>query len=419
MALWKKMALGISMGLFVGYILSPHGLEILPASSTKELLSWIALPGALFMALIKMIVVPLVISSVTLAIVSSKDLGSLRTTGVGVGLYFVMTTVFAVAVGIFIAGVIQPGEYVPHDVMISAETAAQGMGKLPIIETRPSLPEMLAGLLPVNPAKAVLDHSMLQIVIGSILMGIALLSIGIKKSKPLIDILQSVQDVTMRIVDWAMIIAPFAVFSFLCTLTVKMGPDTLTAMAVYMGCVILGLLILLSFYLSLAFFIGGRPPIQFLKNIRNAQILAFSSSSSAATMPLTLRVATEKLKLRPEISNFVIPLGTTINMDGTALYQIIAALFLTQVFGLDLSVIEMVILSITIVGASIGSPGSPGVGLVILATILSGIGVSPAGVALILGVDRILDMCRTMINVTGDLTASVVMDKIIKPKNKQ
>lgn len=416
MALWKKMLVGITSGLFVGYLLSPHGGEMFAPDITQDILSWVALPGAVFMALIKMIVIPLVVSSVTLAVVSSSDMAHLRKTGLGVGVYFVLTTCVAVCLGILVATIVSPGDYIPKDVLISAEQETGKLSDLPIVQTRPSLPDMLVGLFPTNPAQAVVDRSMLQIVIGSILMGIAMLSIGVKKAKPLTQLLQSVQDVTMRVVDWAMAIAPYAVFSFLCALTAKMGPDTLVAMSIYMGCVLLGLALLMLFYLTLVSVIGRRNPFSFLRDIRDAQLLAFSSSSSAATMPLTLRTADEKLKLRNEVSHFVIPLGTTINMDGTAIYQIIAALFLTQVFGIDLTLSETVVLSVTIIGASIGSPGSPGVGLVILATILHSIGVTPAGIALILAVDRILDMCRTTINVTGDLTASVVMNRLLKPK---
>ena len=416
MKLWQKMLVAIIGGVLVGYILSPHGIALFNEALTKDIAAWIALPGAIFMALIKMIVIPLVVSSVSLAVVGSENLNRLKTTGLGAVFYFVMTTIIAVVIGILVASIIKPGNFVPEGTMIATKENISKITEIPVIETRPSLPEMVAGLLPTNPAKAVIDRSMMQIVIGSILMGIALLSIGAVKAKPLVDILQSIQDVVMKIVDWAMAIAPLAVFSFLCNLTIKTGPDTLSAMAAYVGAVLLGLLFILGLYMILVALIGRISPIQFLSSIKDAQILAFSSSSSAATMPLTLKIAIEKLKIRKDIANFIIPLGTTINMDGTAIYQVIAALFLVQIFGIELSFVETIILSITIIGASIGSPGTPGVGLVILATILTNIGVAPAGVAMILGVDRILDMCRTTINVTGDLTASVVMNKIIKNK---
>ena len=167
-------------------------------------------------------------------------------------------------------------------------------------------------------------------------------------------------------------------------------------------------------YLTIVTVVAKRNPLVFLKDIRNAQVLAFSTSSSAATMPLSIKTAEDNLKIRPKIVRLVIPLGTTVNMDGTALYQIIAALFLVQALGIDLSTMQLAILSVTIIGASIGSPGSPGVGLIILATILSQIGVDDEGIALILGVDRLLDMCRTTLNVTGDLTAAAVMDRWVK-----
>ncbi len=415
MPLWKKMLWGIFAGLAVGWLLSPEGGGLLDAELAAGLIPWIAFPGGLFMALINMIVIPLVITSVTLAVVSGHDVAHLRKTGIGVGLYFVMTTIFAVAVGIFIATTIRPGQYIAQDLLVDAEKAAQSLGDLPVMEDRAPLPQMILGIFPTNPAAAVVEKAMLQIVVGSILLGVALLSIGAAKAEPVTAVLRSVQAVTMRFVDWAMAIAPYAVFSFLCVLTMQLGLETLKAMSAYMGAVLLGLLALLVFYMTLVAVIGRRDPFLFLRHIRNAQLLAFSSSSSAATMPLTLRTAEEKLKLRPEIFGFVIPLGTTINMDGTAIYQIIAALFLAQIFGVDLTMAETVVLAMTIVGASIGSPGTPGVGLVILATILTSIGITPEGVALILAVDRILDMCRTAINVTGDLTASVVMNRLIKP----
>lgn len=415
MALWKKMLTGIAAGLAAGYAISPQGLGLLGEEMLAAALPWIALPGSLFMTLISMIVVPLVVSSVTLAVVSGRDMQHLRDTGIGVGLYFVATTVVAVMIGVTVATVIQPGRYVPQELLLGASEKAAELGDLPVMKDRPPLPEMLMKIFPVNPLKALLDKAMLQIVIGAVLLGVALLSIGQAKAAPLVALTESVQAVAMKFVDWAMAVAPYAVFSFLCTLTAQLGLETLRAMSAYMGSVLLGLLLVLGFYLLLVALVGRRSPWLFLKHIRDAQILAFSSSSSAATMPITLRVAEDKLKLRPEISDFVIPLGTTINMDGTAIYQMIAALFLAQVFGIDLTLAETAVLAVTIVGASVGSPGTPGVGLVILATILTSIGVTPEGVAMILAVDRILDMCRTTINVTGDLTASVVMNRLIKP----
>ena len=215
----------------------------------------------------------------------------------------------------------------------------------------------------------------------------------------------------MKIVSWAMVIAPLAVLGLLAQITMQVGIDALVGMSVYVGTVLSGLGLLLAFYLTIAFTVGGIKPSVFLSQIREVQLLAFSTSSSAAVMPLSIKTAEEKLSIQSSTADFIVPLGATINMDGTALYQVVAAVFLTQVFCVDLSSGELLLLITTTIGASIGSPSTPGVGIVILGTILTNIGVPASGIALIIGVDRILDMSRTAINVTGDLTACIVMDK--------
>jgi proton glutamate symport protein len=200
------------------------------------------------------------------------------------------------------------------------------------------------------------------------------------------------------------------------TITMRIGFGAIFGMAAYIGTVLLGLVVLLIFYLVLVSLLGKVSPIRFLRDIREAQLLAFSTSSSAAVMPLSMGTAEKKLSVEPSIARFIIPLGATINMDGTALYQVTAAVFLTQVFGVHLDIWGLIALAGTAVGASIGTPSTPGVGIVVLATILQGIGVPASGIALILGVDRILDMSRTTINVTGDLTACAIMNRWLKPR---
>ncbi len=217
----------------------------------------------------------------------------------------------------------------------------------------------------------------------------------------------------MAIVTWVMRLAPLAVFGLLAQVTSRTGLDAILGIAVYVLTVFLGLVCLLAFYLLIVTTLGRRSPTIFLAHVREVMLLAFSTSSSAAVMPLSLRTAEEKLKIRPAVSRFVVPLGTTINMDGTALYQAIAAIFLAQVFGVDIGATGVLVILVTSIGASIGSPGTPGVGIVILATILASVGIPTAGIALILGVDRILDMSRTAINVAGDLTACVVMERLL------
>lgn len=412
--LWLKMLWGMVLGLAVGYALSPEGMALVSEQASKVVADWVYVPGALFLGLIKMVVIPLVVCSIVTGIAASDDIAFLKNSGWRIALYFVGTTTAAVMLAYVITNVVNPSAYVALETLVAAEN--QPPPDAAAIMAEPDLPKMIVSMIPDNPAGAIVNSEMLQIVIGSILMGIALLALPKARAKPLLDLCTSVLDVAMKVVGWAMVIAPYAVFGLLCNMVIKTGFAAMAGLAAYIFAILAGLVALLVMYLLIVKFVAGRSPLEFLRGIRDAQILAFSTSSSAATMPVTLRVAEEKLKIQPSVFKFVIPLGTTINMDGTALYQMTAGLFLASLFSIDLSAGQTVILAVTIVGASIGSPGSPGVGLVILATILNTLGVAPSGIALILAVDRILDMCRTTINVTGDLVACAVMEKWMAPE---
>jgi Na+/H+-dicarboxylate symporter len=233
----------------------------------------------------------------------------------------------------------------------------------------------------------------------------------------MLDLLGSLQEVCMTVVRWAMLLAPVAVFGLLAQLTAKLGLDALLGMAVYVGTVLAGLLLLFMLYLVIIFLLARHSPLAFMRSVRDVLLLAFSTSSSAAVMPLSIKTAEEKLRVRPSVSQFVIPLGATINMNGTALYQGVAALFLAQVFGIEISIGGMAFIVLTAVGASIGAPATPGVGIVILSMVLGTAGIPAAGIALIMGVDRILDMSRTAINVAGDLVAAKLMDRWVGAKS--
>ena len=419
--MWVQMLIGMGLGVAAGLAVAPEGPFAVPPDILIPATEWIMLPARLFLAFITMIVMPLVFCSILLAMTESGGFKFLRTTGLRVAFYFVCTTVVAVVIGIALSQTINPAQHVPEAWLTGQtagiETLTDAAKK---VTSQKSVPQMLVELVPVNPVATALNQNMLQIVIAAIIAGLALVSMARKEAEPFINVCQSVQGICMKVVYGAMLIAPVAVFGFLFRLTVETGPEMLQALSWYIGTVLAGLLTLLLFYLIILALVARRDPIAFLRDIRDAQLLAFSSSSSAATMPVSLSTAENKLKVDPEIARLVIPLGTTINMDGTALYQIIVALFLTSLMGIDLSTGQMVVLSLTIIGASIGSPGSPGVGLVILSTIMAGIGIPPEAIGIILSVDRMLDMCRTTINVTGDLTASVVIDRWAQnKKNKQ
>ncbi|KAB7885855.1 dicarboxylate/amino acid:cation symporter [Poseidonibacter ostreae] len=408
--LWIQVLIGMVLGVVVGLILSPSAFALVPEDIALAIAPWVALAGNIFLALIKMVVIPLVMSSIILGITSANNTETLKSLGIIIAPYFVFTTIVAVSVGIFIAFAIQPGNFVSSDIINSISSGVTIAKEVVPLQTI-SIPDMIVGLIPVNTAQSELDGNILAFVILAIFVGVALMNMDKEDAQPMKDLARSFQAFSMKVVEWAMKLAPYAVFGLLCSITIKIGFDAISSMSMYIITVLLGLFTLLCFYLCIAYFIGRVKPLDFLRDIREVQLMAFSTSSSAAVMPLSMKTAEDKLHIPTPISKFVIPLGATINMDGTAIYQVIAAIFLTQLFGIDLSLVEIVILALTTVGASIGAPSTPGVGIVILATILQGIGVPVEGIALILGVDRILDMCRTTINVTGDLTATLVMKR--------
>jgi len=410
--LWFQVIIGMFLGVGIGLLLSPTAFALISKDLAFAIAPWVALVGNIFLALIQMIVIPLVMSSIILGITSAEDTQTLKVLGLKIAPYFVFTTITAVTIGICITYFIQPGNFVSADI-INQISSTQVVLKETSVLKDISIPDMIVDLIPVNSVKERLDGNILAFVILSIFIGVALMSMKEDDAKPLKDLAKSLQAFSLTVVSWAMKLAPYAVFGLLCNITIKIGFDAISSMSMYVFTVILGLLVLLCFYLIIVYLSSNIKPLDFLKRIREVQLMAFSTSSSAAVMPLSMKTAEEELNIPSPISKFVIPLGATINMDGTALYQVSAAIFLTQLFGIDLDLIDVVILAVTTVGASIGAPSTPGVGIIILATILQGLGVPPDGVALILGVDRILDMCRTTINVTGDLTATIVMKKLV------
>lgn len=403
--LWLKVLIGLGLGLVVGTLLGPSVGWLAPETGTL-IGNWLAFPGQLFLATIQMIVIPLVIASVVRGLAASENLEQLRKMGIRVTMFFVVTTAIAATIGLWVGGLINPGNMMTGLTTPPAE-AAPATANLPGID---AIPETLIGLLPGNPLDAMVEGQMLQVVIFSIIMGVALVSMSPEKAKPMLDILDSLQQICMTVVRWAMRMAPYAVFGLMAQLTTTLGFRAMLGMASYVATVLLGLAILMLLYLTILKLLAGVPPLKFVKDTRDVLLLAFSTSSSAAVMPLSIRTAEDKLGVRPSISQFVIPLGATINMNGTALYQAVATVFLAQVYGIDLSVGSMALVVAMAVGASIGSPATPGVGIVILAMVLQSVGVPAAGIALIMGVDRILDMCRTAINVTGDLVACQLME---------
>ena len=405
--LWLYILIGMLAGAVVGFAIAPDGLALIPATLAETISGYFKLLGQIFLGLITMVIVPLVVFSIILGINSSKDAGFVKSLGLRLVPYFACTSFVAITIGILLAQFIAPGHLVDA-------TAIGAVAIEPNTFSDLTIPERMANLIPTNPFQAILHLDLLQIVIASVLVGLAVLGLNKERMAPFKDFCQAGQDISMRIIEWAMAFAPIAVFGLMADLAIKMGPQAFVGLGGYVFTVLVGLICVLFMYAVIVSVLARRNPLAFFKGIRTAQIIAFSTSSSAATMPVSMEVAEDNLKVRPEISRMTIPLGATINMDGTGIYQAIAAVFLCQFFGVDLSFTELFMLSLTIVGASIGTPATPGVGIVVLATIMTGLGVPAQGIGMILGVDRILDMCRTAVNVTGDLTATTVMNRWLR-----
>jgi Na+/H+-dicarboxylate symporter len=414
--LWLKIIIALILGIGTGIALGPTTGIVTPEMAAT-LGSWVAIPGQIFLSLIQMIVVPLVFASIIRGLAASEDMEQLRKVGIRLVIYFIITTTIAISIGLFMATVIRPGDFIDTRLIeVPMEEGQPNNGEPMEPPSLGNFPQLVVGLLPANPLGAMVEREMLHVVLFSIIIGMALVAIEPKRSEPLLDLLGSLQEVCMTVVRWAMYLAPLAVFGLIAQITIRVGLDVLLGLAVYVGTVIGGLVLMLMVYLLIVFLVSRKPPLVFLSAVRDVQLLAFSTSSSAAVMPLSIETAEDKLYVRKSISQFLIPLGATINMDGTALYQGVATVFLAQVYGIELTLPALLLVVVTTVAASIGSPATPGVGIVILSMVLNSVGIPPSGIALIIGVDRILDMCRTAINVTGDLTAAVVMDRWVGGK---
>ncbi|MBU0472371.1 MAG: dicarboxylate/amino acid:cation symporter [Nanoarchaeota archaeon] len=400
--LWLKVLIGLLLGVIVGMFLGPD-FGLVDASKSSLITGWLALPGYLFLALIKMIIIPLIFSSIIIGIISSGNPEFLKKIGPRLVVYFVITTVIATLIGLGVSLTINPGEYVD----VAELTRDMSIEEYNVVDTSgiKNIPETIVGLLPTNPLEAMVRGDMLGIVIFTIIVGIALLFASEKHLALSMSFLEIVQDISMRIVRWAMYLIPYAVFGLMTQVTSKTGFKTLIGLGMYMLTVVIGLILLVLFYNLIILVFTNYKPKDFMSNIKDVQLLAFSTSSSAAVMPLSMKTAEDKLGVKQSISEFIIPVGATVNMDGTALYQVVATMFLAQAFGVHLSAMSLLLIIVLTVGASIGAPSAPGTGIIILATILESVGIPGIGIALILGVDRILDMCRTSVNVTGDLTA--------------
>lgn len=416
--LWLKVLIALCLGVVAGIALGPD-LEWFEADSVSVVTAWLALPGQLFLAIIQMIVVPLVVASVVLGLAANNNPDALKQNGLIAIVFIFASTAIAAAVGIFLALNIQPGNYIDASALVDADIAPLTSSVASGFPSLSELPNKVSALVPRNPLASMASGEMLQVILFSALLGAALLSISAKQSKPLFDLLGALQEVSLRIVSWAMLLAPLAVFGLITKLVANLGVEVLGGMMIYVATVVLGILVISLMYLFVAKITWHGPIREFISHVRELLLLAFSTSSSAAVMPITLDVTENKLGIKPDVSRFLVPLGATINMTGTAMYQGIATVFLAQVFNVDLSLTSYLFIITMAVAASVGSPATPGAGIIILSMVLEGVGIPAAGIALILGVDRILDMCRTSVNVLGDVVSCTAVQYLTNPADHE
>ncbi|MFA6028717.1 MAG: cation:dicarboxylase symporter family transporter [Elusimicrobiota bacterium] len=369
--------------------------------------------GGLFISSLRHLAGPLVFSSVIGAIGGHEDPKQLGSLSWKMLLYFVLTSSVACGIGIGLATLLQPGRCFA----LPAAGAARAAAAAP-----PGLGAFLAGIVPSDPLTPFLTGNTLQIVFMAVLAGITVLALGMTRSertrqagRKIVQGAAAAQGLVMRVVQGIMFSAPLAVFGMTARLFSGAGISALAGMGAYVGTVLLGLALLLGFYCVLVKVCAARSPLAYLSSLRDAMLTGFSTASSSATMPVSLKAAL-KLGVSPPVANLMITMGAAVNMEGTALYQAVAVLFLAQAFGVALPPASLLYVLAVLLASSLGTPGAPGAGMAILATVMGGVGIPLEGIALIMGVDRVLDMSRTAINVVGDITSALMMDEWLKRK---
>ncbi|MDB2322059.1 dicarboxylate/amino acid:cation symporter [Flavobacteriaceae bacterium] len=419
MALHWKILIGMLSGVLFGILmLNIDGGDLFVNN-------WIKPLGTIFVKLLKLIAIPLILASLIKGISDLKDISKFKTIGSKTIITYILTTVIAISIGLILVNLINPGSGISSETverLTSTYSESSGV-QSKLVEANNQIQnsplQFLVDTVPDNAFKAMSNNSlMLQVIFFTIFLGISMLLIGEEKSKPLKSFFDSLNFVVLKMVDLIMKTAPYAVFALLASvITSSNDPDLLLALLKYSGVVCLGLFFMIIVYSVAVYFITNSNPLVFLKKISPAQLLAFSTSSSAATLPLTMDRVENHIGVDREVSSFVLPVGATINMDGTSLYQAVAAVFIAQALKFDLTLADQLTIVLTALLASIGSAAVPGAGMVMLVIVLESIGFPSdklaIGLALIFAVDRPLDMCRTVVNVTGDAAVSMIVGRSV------
>jgi Na+/H+-dicarboxylate symporter len=388
LALWKKILVGMALGMIAGVFLGPDAEILKPI-------------GTLFINAIKMLIVPLVFCSLVVGVTSMQDTRKLGRIGFKSLVLYMGTTAVAISIGLGLGTLFTPGEGIN---MVASGTAAAS-------KEAPTLVQTLLAMIPTNPVSALAAGNILQIIVFALGLGIALNLSG-EKAKPAVQLFESLAEGMYKLTEMVMKLAPYGVFGLMAWVAGKYGLEILLPLIKVIAVVYIGSVIhVVVFYSGLISVLGRLNPVRYLKGLVNPAAVAFTTTSSSGTLPATIKAAREEMGVSKGISSFVLPLGATINMDGTALYQGVCALFIAQAFGIDLAFSDYLLIILTSTLASIGTAGVPGAGLIMLSLVLTTVGLPMEGLAIIAGIDRILDMARTTVNVCGDMMVSVLVGK--------
>ncbi len=423
LALHWKIVIGMVLGVLFAILLIQFSW------GNEFIKDWIKPFGKIFINTLKLIAVPLILASLIKGVSDLKDISKLSKIGGKTILIYIATTVLAVSIGLVIVNIVQPGKSISEQTrtkLLENYKDDADQKKEAALKQQDAGPlQAIQDLVPDNIVKAASDNgNMLQIIVFAIFFGIGLILIPADKSKPVKDFFDGLNEVILKLIDLIMLAAPFGVFALLATLVAESPSiDLFKALLWYAFSVVIGLVIMMAVYAILVKVFAKTSPSFFFKGIAPAQLLAFSTSSSAATLPVTMERVQEHLGVDEEVASFALPIGATINMDGTSLYQAVAAVFIAQTFGMELSLTVQLGIIVTATLASIGSAAVPGAGIVMLIFVLGQAGIPEAGLALIFAIDRPLDMCRTTVNVTGDAAVAMIVansvGKLHKPQEKK
>ena len=397
--------MNLSIKIFISLLLSVIVGLILGEENLPWLKAYIAPIGTMFINLIKMIIVPVVLSSLVCGVASLGDTKKLGRIGIKVILLYLVTTAIALIIGLGLASILQPGvgmNLVPE--------------KAPEIKEAPTFMTVLVNMIPANPIMSMATADMLPIIVFALAIGIGITAVG-QKGQPLLNFFDSLAEVSYKLISMIMSLAPYGVFALLVPVVAENGPKVLLPLlsvivTVYIGCILHALIV----YSSIVSALGKISPIKFFKGMTEAMLLAFTTCSSAATLPINMKNCEEKLGANKSVASFVLPLGATINMDGTAIYQGVCAIFIANIYGIDLTMSQMIMIIISGTLASVGTAGVPGAGVIMLALVLQTVGLPMEGIALVAGIDRVLDMIRTCLNITGDAAVTVAVSQAEKGK---